>query len=542
MKAIFIKTLVLAGLVFYTGIYLSCKTTKPQAEQPQEIEEPSVEDLMKRLDEAVKDIPNESNADEQVYRKANAFQTAPSNGGVAITHYNGADSTVVIPETINGMPVAAIKPGVFAGNTAVKEIIVDGNNALYSSANGVLFDKAGNTLLCYPAGKTGAYYAIPERVTTIEEAAFAGNIAVVTVSIPAGATLIKEGAFSDCIALEAFEVNTANTAYRSENGILYNKKLSVLMAYPAAKNSASYTIPDTVFIVDNKAFSSSRYITAVTIPASVSYIGPNAFYGAAMLNALIVSRENTMYSSLEGILFNKSATILMCYPAGKTGEYVVPDGVSTIRGGAFYGAANLKAITITSDLTTIGSGAFSGCTALSSITLPAGLTSIGKWAFYGCAALAEIHIPLGLTAIEEGAFYGCTSLRTITIADTVTRIGGWAFSGCTALKSITLPAGLTSIGKWAFAKCESLDTITLPAGLTSIDEWTFYDCSALTKLAIPSGVTKIKRQAFRGCTGLIDINIPQSVGGIEEKAFLGCLNLSTESRNQIAQRFGAAVL
>jgi hypothetical protein len=543
MKAkFFISILAVVGLVCSAGILTGCSTTKPKPEEEAEqVQEPSVEELMQRLDEAIEHIPTESRSDEPAYQEANVFQTTLYNGGVAITHYNGTEGTVVIPEKVNDMPVTALKPGAFAGNTAVKEIIVDAQNPLYSSANGVLFDKAGTTLLCYPSGKTGDSYAIPEQVMTVAEQAFAGSIAVAAVTIPAATTLIKDGAFSGCKNLAALEVNAANAAYRSEDGILYNKKGTALLVYPAGKPADSYVIPDTVIIIGNKAFAGCNAVSTINIPESVSNIGANAFYGATGLTALVVSEQNERYSSKDGILFDKDATVLLCYPAGKAGDYLIPEGVTAIRGGAFYGSLNLENITLSADLVSIGSSAFAGCVQLSSIIIPSGIQSIGAWTFYGCRNLTEIAIPSGMTSIENGAFYGCTSLSAVTIADSVTHIGEWAFAGCLALSTLDLPESITSIGRWAFARCKSLNTVNLPSGLTSINEWTFYDCSSLTAIALPSGLTKIKRQAFRGCSALNSLSIPDSVSIIEEKAFLTCLNLDAEVRKRIAQRFGAAV-
>ena len=90
---------------------------------------------------------------------------------------------------------------------------------------------------------------------------------------------------------------------------------------------------------------------------------------------------------------------------------------------------------------------------IKSITIPDGVTSIGDGAFYGCSSLQSIAIPDGVTSIGYGAFYGCSSLQSIAIPDGVTSIKNLAFYGCSSLQSIEIPDGVTSIGDYAFDGC-----------------------------------------------------------------------------------------
>ncbi|RUQ82092.1 leucine-rich repeat domain-containing protein [Legionella septentrionalis] len=118
--------------------------------------------------------------------------------------------------------------------------------------------------------------------------------------------------------------------------------------------------------------------------------------------------------------------------------------------------------------------------------IPNSVTRIGNGAFFGCSSLREIHLPEGLTQIGEGAFYGCSSLSEIHLPGGLTHIGNNAFSGCRSLREIHLPEGITQIGGEAFARCSSLRRIYLPEGITQIGNEAFYGCQSLADIVINS--------------------------------------------------------
>jgi hypothetical protein len=78
-------------------------------------------------------------------------------------------TTIEIPSS-----VTAIGSNAFDGCSSLTSINVDLANTQYSSIDGVLFNKAQNTLVAYPADKIGTSYTIPSGVTTIGDSAFYG--------------------------------------------------------------------------------------------------------------------------------------------------------------------------------------------------------------------------------------------------------------------------------------------------------------------------------------------------------------------------------
>jgi hypothetical protein len=302
--------------------------------------------------------------------------------------------------------------------------------------------------------------------------------------------------------------NTAATAYRvvlniSDLGGSYSTNGSLGAALYAnykyvnldLTGSTFTSIPDYAFI---------GYLTGITIPSSVTSIGYDAFsYYLATIN---VTASNNVYSSQDGVLYNKAKTTLIQYPEGKAGSsFTIPDSVTRIWDSAFNRCESLTGITIPNSVTSIGGGAFSGCTRLAGVTIPNSVTSIGDVAFAACYSLASINIPNGVTSIGERAFYYCTSLASITIPAGVTSIGDSAFESCTSLASITIPDSVTSIGERAFGSCTSLASVTIGNNVTSIGLGAFLVCSSLTSVTIPSGVTSIGWSAFSRCSSLTSV-------------------------------------
>ncbi len=188
---------------------------------------------------------------------------------------------------------------------------------------------------------------IPSSVTSIGFAAFGSCTNLTRIEIPSSVTRIGSSAFHSCTSLTRIEIQSSVTSIKIEGG----------------------------------AFAYCTSLTNIEIPSGVTSIG-NAFYGCTSLNSINVDKDNQLYSSEDGILFDKVKTKLITYPAGKKEkEYNIPSGVTSIGGWAFYGCTSLTRIEIPSSITSIGGWAFSGCTSLTSIEIPSSVTSIGGYAF-----------------------------------------------------------------------------------------------------------------------------------------------------------------
>ena len=327
----------------------------------------------------------------------------------------------------NNKPVAENKP--------IEEMPINPNLKYETEGDAVTItfcDRKASGALTIPATIEG------NPVTSIGDRAFSGCESLTDITIPDGVTSIGENAFSGCDNLTTIEVGAGNMNFTGVNGVLFNADKTVLVSYPAGKTGSNYNIPDSVTSIGKGSFGGNSSLTSITIHDSVTSIGEWALAGCTSLTNIKVATNNSNYRDEAGVLFNKENSILYQFPLGKSeNNYTIPEGVTSIGGGAFAYCANLTRITI-----------------------PDSVTSIGKSAFGGCSALTRITIPDGVTSIEDSTFFNCNSLTSVTIPDGVTSIGIGAFLGCDKLTNITIGNSITSIGHEVFAKCSSLTAVT----------------------------------------------------------------------------------
>lgn len=417
---------------------------------------------------------------------------------------------------------------------------------------------------------------ISTNVTSIGASAFAGCSGLTNITIPSGVRSIGTDAFGGCSSLMNIAVDVRNASFSSLDGILFNKRQTMLIQCPRCKTGRC-TIPNSVTSIADRAFEGCSSLTNVTISSGITSIGKYVFSGCSELRSI-----------------------------------TIPSKVTSIEYGAFAGCSSLVSVTIPDSVISIGDWAFGSCSALTDITIPSSVLSIQNDAFFNCVSLVELDFLGNAPSVSSSAFNstrnviiyylpwttgweptfgGCPTARwaspvadfTYAINDdgiTITgytgsgsdvsipesingvpiiRISDYAFQHCN-LTSVAIPASVTDIGGWAFCWCFGLTNIlvdaanasysdsdgilfdksqttliqcpngkvgdvTFPDTVTNIGGWAFYYCTNLASIRIPGSVNVIGDNAFCCCIGLTNVTIPDSVISIGDGAFRDCLNL-----------------
>lgn len=235
---------------------------------------------------------------------------------------------------------------------------------------------------------------IPDQITIIEDRIFMECTGLKSITLPNSITSIGNGAFWDCrylknITIPNSVINIDDIAFEYCSNlqsitIPYSVKSIGDSAFRYCYGLTSITISNSVTNIGDSAFEYCESLESITIPDSVTSIGAGAFNGCKILTSITVDKNNSTYSSVDGVLFNKSKDTLIACPNVKADNYQIPNSVTSIGADAFARCTSLKSITIPNSVINIGNDAFYYCDSLKNITIPDSVVSIGSWAFAGC--------------------------------------------------------------------------------------------------------------------------------------------------------------
>ena len=509
-------------------------------------------------------------------------------------------TSITIPNS-----VTSIKYGAFVGCNNLKSF-----NSKFASEDGRCLIIDGELIAFAPAELTS--YTIPDSVTSIGEYAFAGCSSLTSITIPNSVTSIGSHAFAYCSSLTSITIPdsvteikgsafggcniqsviidtvTGDTSY-IEEGFGDNKIAGYRGKYASEDGRClivdgklinvvehdltTYTIPDGVVEIGNKAFANCTELTSITIPKSVTTIKSSAFNDCYSIKTLSLDtngfnadciylgnlEELTLGTSVKDVAegtFAKSSklkrlTINTEHFSGKwvdiskIEEITIAPGITILDSNALSGfggkliidnnnitkatlaGANPTEIVLGDNVQSFEHDALSECSNLTkfsgSNTTEDGCNVVvnGRLIAVIQANLTEYVVPEGVTEIGSHVFKGCTSLTNVNMPESLTAIGKYAFYGCSGLTQIALPEGITKLENGVFANC-GLTSIDLPNSITTIGEYTFYDCANLASVTIAPGATSIGAGAFKDCSKLKSVTIPNSITSFGKSAFEGC--------------------
>ncbi len=241
------------------------------------------------------------------------------DGYIIVTGYTGTDSTVSIPETINGLPVTHIGSLAFEGSR-LRQIDLGRVTTIGDEA----FARCPNL--------TSA--ALPDSVVSVGSGAFAGCELLKTVLIGTGLRTFSPEWFEGCSLLDEIQVASGSTSFTAVDGILFDSTRTSLLFYPSGRSNTAYTIPDSTLTLGASSFAGAAALRHLTVPSGLLTVSEQAFKGCTAL------------------------------------ESFAAESVSTIGDYAFFGCTALQTFEPGAGLNQIGILAFGCCPKLTSVSIP----------------------------------------------------------------------------------------------------------------------------------------------------------------------------
>lgn len=383
---------------------------------------------------------------------------------------------------------------------------------------------------------------LPSTLKTIKTNAFSKS-QITTINIPAGTDDIYNGAFAQIENLTAITVDTGNSKYTAEDGVLYETKSGnkYLKAYPVAKTGTTFTVPSGVYGVSTNGFQLAKNLTTINLPASIQDLPAsaeaNGFTSAKKLTAIKVDAGNTKFKDEDGVVLTKDGKTLVAYPFARHGVpnsaydgplvtmhpgevYTIPASVETISKGAFAQVSEITAVKL-NNVKKISEGAFYSVRNLRNVEFGASVETIEDGAITGSPDFTRFAVDSNnpnYTADAEGIIYTKNKEELVlypsgrageySTLPTTKKIRRRAFYYAQKVTKVNFNSALENIDNDAFQVTTALNEITFaaPSNLTRIGTWVFY-MSGLTKLELPASLKEIGSTAFSKNNNLKTVKI-----------------------------------
>ena len=503
-------------------------------------------------------------ASADVITSADGWQYEVRNGSGTLKGYTGEETKLILPASIDGIPMTAVGANAFEGNVAIREVVIpDGYTSIgayaFRNCTRIASLRISGTVREWPEswGSNSAFAGcinlfeveFGEGLASVGSCAFEGCTLLDSVTLPSSVTYVGKNAFRDCELLDTADVYGSvganaflNCSYMSSLTLRNAEKIEDC-AFQNCTSLQKAELPETLTHIGADAFRGCSKLKAVAIPDSVEFVGAHAFYDCKQLKELTVGAGVRTWGSswgeyapfaqnpsLASVTIRPGVQVLPQSAFTNCDSLVsveLPDGLLTIGDSAFQNCDQLSEVVFPDSLTEIGHKAFLECRVLAGYTMPAGLELIGNSAFMYTAA-EEVIIPDKVTKIGCDAFRECPNLKRVVLGECVSEwTTSWgsnaAFASCPLLAELEVRSGVNSIGPNAFMDCVSLVEVELPASSISVGASAFRNCESLKRAVVYRGT--ICEKAFENCTALESVSL-RKVTEIEREAFLNCRNLA----------------
>ena len=376
-------------------------------------------------------------------------------------------------------------------------------------------------LTAYMFGGAGISSINLNKVKTIEQGAFC-NTSIESITIPSTVESVGINAFWGCEKLSTVNIQDGTDPltfgsqfYQNVYGPFYDSPLTNIhlgreitytgyaspnlsptswdagfFATEEKVDRVTATISDNVKTISNYMFAHLN-LHSITIPASVTSIGGNAFIDCDALTSATISS-----STLGSNMFDNCDNLAT----------VTIDGtLDAINMDSFTGCSKLSTLNISGSLGSIGDGTFDGFN-LTSLNISGHVGTIGARAFDDNDKMTSFTVTGSVGTIGQYVFNDCDMLATVNVTGTVGTVSSYAFSDCDAVTTLAIPA--TTVEAYAYEDMDGLLSATLYG--TTVGNHVFYDCNYLQTLVIDGGVTSIGNNAFDQCNRLSSVTFESS--------------------------------
>ena len=313
---------------------------------------------------------------------------------------------------------------IFSGRTDIKTVVIEDGitsvcNNIFERCTEMVSAVLSNDIAVIPFWAFANCLKLseiryPDSLSEVQDYAFMGAAFTGELRLPEGLQRIGAAGYITCQAVTGIFIPASVTEIGKGAFASYGH----LEQITVDENNPSYcSVDGSLFSKDMTqllCWASPEYDLAYEIPATVSYIDVNAFSSKWGVNSFYISESNPYFSTVDGVLFNKDQTVLRFFPSnGHVASYKVPETVTKIAESAFFSCYNLKYIILPDSLTEIENNAFATCVNLKSIRIPDGVEQIAYSTFNWCSSLKEITLSAGLKRVMDHAFLMCTGLKDV---------------------------------------------------------------------------------------------------------------------------------
>lgn len=409
--------------------------------------------------------------------------------------------------------------------------------------------------------------SLPSSLVIIESDAFRYT-SISSLTIPKSVQQISNSAFNNT-QFSSFSVDASNEKYTSKDGVIYNKDITNIVAFPA-KKGGTYAIPSTITSIGSRVFPGGVSLDELIIPNNVTKIDNYAFGNNSKIKKLTIEDSE---SELTVGASEYSYSGFSDEYGNWIGIYPMFQGVEELYWGRPMKYSNLysspiacnpvRKITFGPYVTTIPKYTFFECYSINTIDVKGG---IAQWCIFDFSDPYTNPFGSSMAGMEEDnrkvLFNGKELSGAVAVPNDITTIPSHSFQyGCKGITDLTLPAGVTDIADGAFKQLTSLKTIQLsaentsfkvienvlynndvtkilcfpqmiegeyvmPSTISEIGDYQFYNCQNLTKVTLSDHIKTINNYAFQNCHKLNSVVIPASVESIGNLVFKDCIELT----------------